>query len=69
MPSKSLQFQFTLPRGERRKIYDGFDTSKGFNSRSREGSDLHLPCYPQETRGFNSRSREGSDDNQALTEQ
>ena len=34
----------------------------GFNSRSREGSDLfHITQYPR-IKSFNSRSREGSDD-------
>ena len=32
-----------------------------FNSRSREGSDLHPSPESYQERGFNSRSREGSD--------
>ena len=55
-------FQFTLPRGER-PTADAPDDHcpSGFNSRSREGSDLGLLSFISSTSCFNSRSREGSD--------
>ena len=56
-----MPFQFALPRGERRNPSPCFPGYRGFNSRSREGSDVvpvwKLGYFPR----FNSRSREGSD--------
>ena len=54
-------FQFALPRGERRLVRVGRFAQCRFNSRSREGSDLHNGLDWRSWRGFNSRSREGSD--------
>ena len=56
-------FQFTLPRRERRFMTRAISqTTRRFNSRSREGSDQRkLRDLPIDEAGFNSRSREGSD--------
>ena len=56
-----LKFQFTLPRGERLKAISLQPEGRGFNSRSREGSDFARLLYLQGEERFNSRSREGSD--------
>ena len=55
------QFQFALPRGERRHHWEYQPLSYCFNSRSREGSDLFIGHDGFLRHGFNSRSREGSD--------
>ena len=39
MHLKTLEFQFTLPRGERRLVMLPISVIYGFNSRSRGGSD------------------------------
>ena len=57
----ALAFQFTLPRGERRQIGRSQTSSRGFNSRSREGSDRNEQRVCTQHSCFNSRSREGSD--------
>ena len=54
-------FQFTLPRGERHLQGDRAVRLEGFNSRSREGSDIKESPFVDDVEGFNSRSREGSD--------
>ena len=55
-------FQSTLPRRERRYKSDGnTPVKKGFNPRSREGSDNNPICAFPGSIGFNPRSREGSD--------
>ena len=56
-----LEFQFTLPRGERQEERRNANRRPRFNSRSRVGSDRPKPLRPQANRGFNSRSRVGSD--------
>ena len=56
------QFQFTLPRGERRNNNEfiiAFNIS--FNPRSHEGSDVSAFCICSASFGFNPRSHEGSD--------
>ena len=56
------EFQFTLPRGERRAVkHNSYSVFTGFNSRSREGSDCPRTRNFYTTCRFNSRSREGSD--------
>ena len=55
------QFQFALPRGERRITPPLLSKPKGFNSRSRVGSDGALAGRDTALCGFNSRSRVGSD--------
>ena len=56
-----IEFQSTLPRGERPGRPATLVSMDNFNPRSREGSD-HLPSLPGIPPGyFNPRSREGSD--------
>ena len=57
----NIQFQFTLPRGERRLYPALLSSSTCFNSRSREGSDCVIRRKFNYFNRFNSRSREGSD--------
>ena len=54
-------FQFALPRGERHCVILEDLKIKGFNSRSRVGSDLTHGQTTQIMTSFNSRSRVGSD--------
>ena len=55
-------FQSTLPRGERPSCLITFTiSSKYFNPRSREGSDLYTFDFLTCNHDFNPRSREGSD--------
>ena len=56
-----LRFQFTLPRGERPLSYATETIPRGFNSRSRVGSDAFPLPRPPQKGSFNSRSRVGSD--------
>ncbi len=57
-----VEFQSTLPRGERLFDCRTFDWSnRYFNPRSREGSDHHLRHTVVDCAYFNPRSREGSD--------
>ena len=55
------EFQFALPHGERRLRGRLHLISKGFNSRSRMGSDPNIKLWNRGNGGFNSRSRMGSD--------
>ena len=58
---RCLSFQSTLPYGERRLIsFNSFD-DKGFNPRSRMGSDIPVWRSVLRAYGFNPRSRMGSD--------
>ena len=59
--SRRLQFQSTLPRGERRPPHPLPKGRTGFNPRSRVGSDELQNIAIAELAGFNPRSRVGSD--------
>ena len=61
LAAKTVVFQSTLPRGERRM--GKIDTSglSNFNPRSHEGSDAAGVCCGQCWKHFNPRSHEGSD--------
>ena len=63
---QNLQFQFTLPRGERLDRRQGFPRAKGFNSRSRGGSDKNFLWIKLSCTCFNSRSRGGSDTERSI---
>ena len=56
-----IQFQSTLPRGERLIAFTTYAVMIDFNPRSREGSDPGSRCKAWQHRYFNPRSREGSD--------
>ena len=60
-----VEFQFALPRGERRVIKLKPDAVVSFNSRSRVGSDLPGFLRVWGVLSFNSRSRVGSDSTDA----
>ena len=62
MGQGKLQFQSTLPRGERHKMFcRELHPPQYFNPRSREGSDQILAPLFRMIAHFNPRSREGSD--------
>ena len=58
-------FQSALPRGERQRSKDIYESHPDFNPRSREGSDTHTKTQLRGKCDFNPRSREGSDCNAA----
>ena len=70
MPWRSVyleKFQFALPHGERPRKTMCKMPIRGFNSRSRMGSDAIAGRFVFRSVGFNSRSRMGSDCHHAMT--
>ena len=61
------KFQFALPHGERPRKTMCKMPIRGFNSRSRMGSDAIAGRFVFRSVGFNSRSRMGSDCHHAMT--
>ena len=56
-----IEFQSTLPQGERRVEVIQVGRNKNFNPRSRKGSDSALVTFSPLASDFNPRSRKGSD--------
>ena len=67
MPSTE-QFQSTLPRGERRDWKPSTGAVRGFNPRSRAGSDEGVTNISHTVCSFNPRSRAGSDTTKPIVE-
>ena len=61
-----MEFQSTLPRGERLSICTLLRFLYYFNPRSHEGSDLFVNPIQSLLHYFNPRSHEGSDDYEAV---
>ena len=63
---RSVVFQFTRPRGARRKIRPCRDRGRRFNSRAHEGRDARAATWARSGRRFNSRAHEGRDGDEDL---